>query len=105
MGDLLFTTDNEPMMRNQVNIPALFCPQKNAQKVVINGDEEIIKANKAGFGSKIGSITNRITAMTSLMANYEPGSREYETLRYRTQCGQKLQQEEIKISVSLCGDI
>ena len=94
-GDLLFTTDNEPMLRNQVNIPALFCPQKNAKKVVIEDDDEIIKANKAGFGSKIGSITNRITAMTSLMANYEPGSKEYETLRYRTQCGQKLQQEEI----------
>lgn len=29
------------------------------------------------------------------MANYEPGSIEYETLRYRTQCGQALQQEEI----------
>lgn len=94
-GDLLFTTDNEPMLRNQVNIPALFCPQKNAKKVVIEEDDEIIKANKAGFGSKIGSITNRITAMTSLMANYEPGTAEYETLRYRTQCGQKLQQEEI----------
>jgi len=94
-GDLLFTTDNAPMMRNQTNIPALFCPQKNAQKIMIDNDEEVIRANKAGFGSKIGSITNRITAMTSLMSNYEPGSREYETLRYRTQCGQKLQQEEI----------
>lgn len=104
-GDLLFTTDNEPMLRNQVNIPALFCPQKKATKVVIEEDSEVIKANKAGFGSKIGSITNRITAMTSLMANYEPGTKEYETLRYRTQCGQKLQQEEIKISVSLYGDI
>lgn len=93
-GDLLFTTDNEPMLRNQVNLPALFCPQKNASKVVATEDD-VIKANKAGFGSKIGSITNRITAMTSLMANYEPGSKEYETLRYRTQCGQKLQQEEI----------
>jgi hypothetical protein len=29
------------------------------------------------------------------MANYEQGSVEYETLRYRTQCGQALQQEEI----------
>lgn len=94
-GDLLFTTDSEPMLRNQVNIPALFCPQKNATKMAIEDDVEVIKANKAGFGSKIGSITNRITAMTSLMANYQPGSREYETLRYRTQCGQKLQQEEI----------
>jgi hypothetical protein len=104
-GDLLFTTDSKPMLRNQVNIPALFCPQKNATKIVVADDSEVIKANKAGFGSKIGSITNRITAMTSLMANYEPGSGEYETLRYRTQCGQKLQQEEIKISVSLYGDI
>ena len=93
-GDLLFTTDNEPMLRNQVNIPALFCPQKNANKIAVSEDD-IINANKAGFGSKIGAITNRITAMTSLMANYEPGSKEYETLRYRTQCGQKLQQEEI----------
>lgn len=93
-GDLLFTTDNEPMLRNQVNIPALFCPQKNANKIAVSEDD-IINANKAGFGSKIGAITNRITAMTSLMSNYEPGSKEYETLRYRTQCGQKLQQEEI----------
>ena len=93
-GDLLFITDNEPMLRNQVNIPALFCPQKNANKIAVSEDD-IINANKAGFGSKIGAITNRITAMTSLMANYEPGSKEYETLRYRTQCGQKLQQEEI----------
>ena len=93
-GDLLFTTDNEPMLRNQANIPALFCPQKNANKIAVSEDD-IINANKAGFGSKIGAITNRITAMTSLMSNYEPGSKEYETLRYRTQCGQKLQQEEI----------
>ena len=103
-GDLLFTTDNEPMLRNQANIPALFCPQKKATKVIVT-EEDVVSANRAGFGSKIGSITNRITAMTSLMANYEPGSKEYETLRYRTQCGQKLQQEEIKISVSLYGDI
>ena len=93
-GDLLFTTDNEPMLRNQANIPALFCPQKKATKVIVT-EEDVVSANRAGFGSKIGSITNRITAMTSLMANYEPGSKEYETLRYRTQCGQKLQQEEI----------
>ena len=93
-GDLLFTTDNEPMLRNQINIPALFCPQKNANKIAVSEDD-VINANKAGFGSKIGAITNRITEMTSLMSNYEPGSKEYEILRYRTQCGQKLQQEEI----------
>ena len=93
-GDLLFTTDSSPLLKNQKNLPALNCIQYNASKKVVT-EEDVIKANKNGFGSKIGSITNRITAITSLMANYEPGSVEYEILRYRTQCGQALQQEEI----------
>ena len=93
-GDLLFTTDSQPLLKNQKNLPALNCIQYNASKKVVT-EEDVIKANKNGFGSKIGSITNRITAITSLMANYEPGSEEYEILRYRTQCGQALQQEEI----------
>ena len=93
-GDLLFTTDSKPLLKNQKNLPALNCIQYNASKKVVT-EADVIKANKNGFGSKIGSITNRITAITSLMANYEPGSVEYETLRYRTQCGQALQQEEI----------
>ena len=93
-GDLLFTTDNYPLLKNQKNLPALNCIQYNASKKVVT-ESDVIKANKDGFGSKIGSITNRITAITSLMANYEPGSVEYEILRYRTQCGQALQQEEI----------
>ena len=93
-GDLLFTTDSSPLLKNQNNLPALNCIQYNASKVVVT-EADVIKANKNGFGSKIGSITNRITAITSLMANYEPGSVEYEILRYRTQCGQALQQEEI----------
>ena len=93
-GDLLFTTDSEPLLKNQKNLPALNCIQYKASKKVV-AEADVVKANKDGFGSKIGSITNRITAITSLMANYEPGSVEYETLRYRTQCGQALQQEEI----------
>ena len=93
-GDLLFTTNNEPLMRSQKNLLALNCVQTQTPKKVIS-EIDIIASNKAGFGSKIGSITNKITAMTSLMANYEIGSPEYETLRYRTQCGQALQQREI----------
>jgi hypothetical protein len=93
-GDLLFTTDSAPLLKNQKNLPALNCIQYKASEKVVT-EEDVIKANKNGFGSKIGSITNRITAITSLMPNYEPGSVEYETLRYRTQCGQALQQEEI----------
>lgn len=93
-GDLLFTTNNEVLLRNHKVLPALNCIQYNAAKICVTEDD-VILANKRGFGSKIGSITNRITAMTSLMANYEHGSKEYETLRYRTQCGQAQQQAEI----------
>lgn len=93
-GDLLFTTDNDVLLRNHKPLPALNCIQYNAKKTCVHEDD-VILANKRGFGSKIGSITNRITAMTSLMANYEEGSKEYETLRYRTQCGQAQQQAEI----------
>lgn len=93
-GDLLFTTNNASLIRRQTNLPALNCIQTKAPKKVVK-EEDIISSNKAGFGSKIGSITNKITQMTSLMANYDPNSKEYETLRYRTQCGQALQQREI----------
>lgn len=93
-GDLLFTTNNAPLMRRQTNLLALNCLQTKAPKKVVT-DEDVIASNKAGFGSKIGSITNKITAMTSLMANYDKDSDEYEVLRYRTQCGQALQQREI----------
>lgn len=93
-GDLLFTTNNASLIRRQTNLPALNCIQTKAPKKVVK-EEDIIASNKAGFGSKIGSITNKITQMTSLMANYAQNSKEYETLRYRTQCGQALQQREI----------
>ena len=33
-GDLLFTTDNEPLMRRQTNLPALRCIQHNAKKEI-----------------------------------------------------------------------
>lgn len=103
-GDLLFTTNNAPLMRRQTNLPALNCIQHKAKKK-ITIEEDVVKANKQGFGSKIGSITNRITAITSLMANYKPGSIEYEILKYRTQCGQALQQEEIDQLVALYSDV
>lgn len=93
-GDLLFTTDNEVLMRRQKNIPALRCIQYNAKKEVVT-EENLIQSNINGFGSKIGQITNRCTAMTSLMANYSEDDDEYKVLKYRTQCMQAVQQAEI----------
>jgi hypothetical protein len=93
-GDLLFTTDNEPLMRRQTNLPALRCIQHNAKKEVVT-EENLIQSNINGFGSKIGQITNRCTSMTSLMANYTKDDEEYKVLKYRTQCMQAVQQAEI----------
>jgi hypothetical protein len=93
-GDLLFTTDNEPLMRRQRNLPALRCIQHNAKKEIVT-EENLIQSNLNGFGSKIGQITNRCTAMTSLMANYSEDDEEYKVLKYRTQCMQAVQQAEI----------
>jgi hypothetical protein len=93
-GDLLFTTDNEVLMRRQTNLPALRCIQHNAKKEIIT-EENLIQSNLNGFGSKIGQITNRCTSMTSLMANYTEDDEEYKVLKYRTQCMQAVQQAEI----------
>ena len=93
-GDLLFTTDNEVLMRRQKNLPALRCIQHNAKKEIIT-EENLIQSNLNGFGSQIGQITNRCTSMTSLMANYSEDDEEYKVLKYRTQCMQAVQQAEI----------
>ena len=93
-GDLLYTTTNQALMRNQTNFPALRCLQRNAQKKVVT-EEDLIQSNLQGFGSQIGQITNRCTAITSLMANYPKDSEEYKILKYRTQCFQNGQQNEI----------
>ena len=104
MGDLLFTTDNEVLMRRQKNLPALRCIQHKAKKEVVT-EESIVKSHMASFGSKIGQITNRCSSMTSLMAKYPEDSKEYQTLKYRTQYMQAVQQAEINLSVSLYSDI
>jgi hypothetical protein len=93
-GDLLYTTTNQPLIRNQTNLPALRCLQRKAEKKVIT-EENLIQANLDGFGSQIGQITNRCASITSMMANYEPDSKEYQILKYRTQCFQNGQQNEI----------
>lgn len=103
-GDLLFTTNNSVLLRTHKNLPALNCIQYKAAKKVVT-EEDVITANKLGFGSKIGQITNRITCMTSLMANYSEEDEEYKILKYRTQCGQAQQQAEIDQLVALHSDM
>lgn len=93
-GDILYTTTNQALMRNQTNLPALRCIQRKAAKKIVTEDD-LIQSNLQGFGSQIGQITNRCTAITSLMANFPKDSEEYKILKYRTQCFQNGQQNEI----------
>lgn len=91
-GDAILTTDNEILLRNTRDVPAIVCVQKKAEKCVIT-DEKLAVANKNSFGDEIGAITNRVTAMYDIMTRFERETPQYKSLEYRIKCGQLLQQD------------
>lgn len=93
-GDAILVTDNEILLRNTRDVPAIVCVQKKAEKCVIT-DELLAQSNELGFGDEIGSITNRITALYDIMTKFDKDSEEYKTLEYRIKCGQMFQQNAI----------
>ena len=94
MGDSSFTTNNPTVLKGIQVQPAIVSLQKSAQKHLCS-EPLFIESNKMSFGSEIGAITNRSTSMFARLANFEPGSREYEELMYRIQCCIQYQQNEI----------
>ena len=90
-GDLVMLTDNHVLVDNIRETPTLFCVQRAAPKI-ISSEGDLVKANIASFGSDVGKVTNWITTMFDVQAQFEPGSPEYETLGYRIKCGQHYQQ-------------
>ena len=93
-GDELLTTDNEVLLRNTKELPAVLCVQKSAIKKTVT-EEDLIQSNKNGFGDEIGTTTNRITAMIDLASSFLKDSTEYNELQYRIICGQNYQQNAI----------
>ena len=93
-GDIVLLTDNDVLLRNLRDEPALMCVQRKAEKKVITQDD-LIKSNINSFGDEIGKVTNRITSMFDVLSKFEKGSPEYETLMYRIKCGQHYQQATI----------
>lgn len=93
-GDILFSTNNKILKDRHIMLPAILCAQQNAQKVIIN-ETDIKKTNKNGMGNKVGTITNRVTAMMEVLANFNKDSLEYKELEYRIACGQLYQQDEL----------
>ena len=94
MGDAIITTDNEILLKNTKNLPAVVCVQKKAEKKLIT-EELLAQANQNSFGDAIGTITNHITSMYDLLPLFEKDSPEYKELEYRIMAGQNAQQNAI----------
>ena len=93
-SDSVMLTDNRVLVNNHKELPAIFCVQRQAKKIVPT-EEDLIRSNIDSFGDDIGKITNRITAMFEVQARFDRESEEYKILEYRIQCGQLLQQAAI----------
>ena len=93
-GDLLFSTNNKVLVNNHVALPAIQCVQRNVNKEIVT-EEGVLKTNKNGMGNKVGSITNKVTAMMEVLSHFEKGTKEYDELIYRIACGQLYQQNEL----------
>lgn len=93
-GDMFFTTDHEIIVKHTLNSTTIECMQKKAAPT-IPSESDLIQANKLAFGDKIGTTTNRITAMIERQAAFDKKSEEYRVLDYRIKCGQHYQQTSI----------
>lgn len=102
-GDTVFTTNNAIILKGVKQLPAIVCQQRTAVKKVPT-EEDLIASNKASFGDDIGAITNRVTSMFEVLANYEEGSPEYDELMYRIMCGQHFQQNAIDKAKGVIAD-
>lgn len=93
-SDLVMSTNNAVMLRkHRVTLP-IVCIQRNVSKIVPT-EEDIIRTNRNGMGNKVGTITNRVTAMMEVQSHFENGSREYKELEFRIASGQLYQQNEL----------
>lgn len=93
-ADGVMTTNNEILVGKHRRELPIVCLQKSAQKIIPTEDD-LYNANINGFGDEIGTTTNYITSMISLMANFKKDSIEYKELDYRVTCGQQFQQNAI----------
>jgi len=93
-SDSILTTDNEILIKNTKELPAIICVQKKAEKKIIT-EEDLVKANIDSFGDEIGTTTNYITSQFEVQARFPKDSIEYKELDYRIKCGQLYQQNAI----------
>lgn len=93
-GDTNFTTDNEILLKNYIEMRPIICTQSKPKKRIVTEDD-LAKSNKDGFNNSVGGITNTATGTYDVLSFFEEGSEEYNTLMYRILCGQLYQQNSI----------
>lgn len=93
-GDILYSTNNDVLLRRHIRLPAIQCVQRNANKI-IPSESDIILSNLNGMGNKVGSITNKVTNMKEVQSHFDKDSKEYKIMDYRMGCGQLYQQNEL----------
>ena len=74
-------TDNEVLVGKLVDLPALMCVQRKADKKIVT-ESDAIQANIDSFGDDIGRTTNWITSMFEVRSKFPKDSDEYRTLDY-----------------------
>lgn len=93
-GDLIYTTNNNILLKNTEDVLPLVCVQRKSEKHIITEDM-LLKSNMLGFGDEIGTITNRATAMFDVRSQFDENSEEYKVLTYRIMSTTHLQQGAI----------
>ena len=93
--DILATTDNAIMVNNTYTDDMPVVGKVEKPKKWLFAPKDLQVADKFTFGSIIGQITNNVTSIKCLMANYSEDSKEYQTLINRMRMGCKLQSLQI----------
>ena len=93
-ADILYSTNNSTLLRKHKQLPCVLCIQRNVPKIIPT-EEDVVKSNWNGMGNDVGTITNRITAMMEVQSHYSSGTKEYEELQKRIDCGQLHQQNSL----------
>ena len=93
-GDQVFSTCSEVILNGIIESDPIVCMQSSALKV-IPSDKDLQNSNKNGFGEKIGTYTNRATAMEQMKVKFDKNSQEHKELDRRIKLCMHFQQNEI----------
>ena len=93
--DILATTNNEIMVNNTYTSDMPVVGKVEKPKKWLFEPKDLQVADKFTFGSIIGQITNNVTTIRCLMADFDEDSEEYQILINRMRMGCKLQSLQI----------